>query len=331
MSTQRYVSTSFWDDPWICSLDPSEKLLYLYLMTNPLTNIAGVYEITIRRICFDTGFNNDIVEKILSRFEEAGKAYYHQKTIVIPSWPRHQKSEHREKIKKGIITVLQNLSQDFLEYLDSIDYQFDLDTVNSTIIARTIRKKVSGTTERKVYEKYNYCCAQCRSTDDLHILHKKSVADGGDNSLDNLMILCSDCHKKVHRGESTYVSNYLDTDLDLDIDTEVKPKPEQRPKPKAYGSHVKLTDQSLKRLTDQWPEQTVFDYIQRLNDYCSSKGKRYKDHEATIRIWLNKDKVPKLNSGPPELQSAQPVINIETFGGSHASASRATVDGEIAS
>jgi len=47
MSTQRYISTSFWDDPWITSLDPSEKLLYLYLMTNTSTNISGVYKLSV--------------------------------------------------------------------------------------------------------------------------------------------------------------------------------------------------------------------------------------------------------------------------------------------
>lgn len=26
-SKQRYISTSFWDDPWVQTLDPSEKFL----------------------------------------------------------------------------------------------------------------------------------------------------------------------------------------------------------------------------------------------------------------------------------------------------------------
>ena len=73
MATQRYISTSFWDDEWIQELDPSEKLLYLYLMTNPLTNIAGVYKLSIRRISFDTGFTEDIVKNILERFEKDKK------------------------------------------------------------------------------------------------------------------------------------------------------------------------------------------------------------------------------------------------------------------
>ena len=67
MSTQRYISTSFWDDEWIQTLDPSEKLLYLYFMTNPLTNIAGVYKVTERRVSFDTGFNISTIQHIMSK------------------------------------------------------------------------------------------------------------------------------------------------------------------------------------------------------------------------------------------------------------------------
>ena len=42
---KRYISTTFWDDEWVQSLDFTEKGLYLYLLTNSLTNIAGVYKL----------------------------------------------------------------------------------------------------------------------------------------------------------------------------------------------------------------------------------------------------------------------------------------------
>ena len=72
---QRYIDTCFWDDEFIVGLDPSEKLMYMYLMTNPLTTIAGVYKITLRRICFDTGFNETTVNYILQKFEAAKKVF----------------------------------------------------------------------------------------------------------------------------------------------------------------------------------------------------------------------------------------------------------------
>jgi hypothetical protein len=64
MATHRYIATSFWQDDWIQSLDPSEKYMYLYLMTNPLTTIAGIYKIGNRQISFDTGYNQNTVMTI---------------------------------------------------------------------------------------------------------------------------------------------------------------------------------------------------------------------------------------------------------------------------
>jgi len=129
VSTQRYISTSFWDDAWIQTLDPSEKLFYLYLMTNPLTNIAGVYKITDRRISFDTGFNVETVKIILDSFAKEGKAYRISEYIAIPAWPKHQKWETSEKIKEGIVLALMELGEENLRKLVEMNYRFDLKIV----------------------------------------------------------------------------------------------------------------------------------------------------------------------------------------------------------
>ena len=130
MATQRYVSTSFWDDEWIQSLDPSEKLLYLYLMTNPLTNIAGVYKITDRRISFDTGFNLDTIGHIFSKFEKSRKVYRKGEYVVLPSWPKHQKWEKSEKVKEGIVRILEELEPEIIEFLKQIGYRYPIDTLS---------------------------------------------------------------------------------------------------------------------------------------------------------------------------------------------------------
>ena len=128
MATQRFISTSFWDDEWVQTLDPSEKLLYLYLMTNPLTTIAGVYEITVRRMCFDTGFNTDTIKHILGKFEKSKKAFHHNGYIVIPAWPQHQKAETRPKIKEGIDAIINKLPKEMVEYIISVGYRYDIGT-----------------------------------------------------------------------------------------------------------------------------------------------------------------------------------------------------------
>ena len=125
MSTQRYIDTSFWDDSWIQELDPSEKLLYIYLLTNPLTNIAGIMELTTKRICFDTGFNSDTVGHILKKFENAKKVYQYKSYLIIRNFPKHQQLENY-KIMKGVISILSKLPEDVINFLEEIDYQLDI-------------------------------------------------------------------------------------------------------------------------------------------------------------------------------------------------------------
>jgi len=94
----RSVNTKFWDDPFIENLNPSEKLLFLYLLTNPLSNLLGVYEITIKRICYDTSLTNETVSKGLKRFENEKKAFYFQNYIILPNWLKNQRLNSNMKI-----------------------------------------------------------------------------------------------------------------------------------------------------------------------------------------------------------------------------------------
>lgn len=144
MGRKRYIDTSFWDDTWIQELDPSEKFLYIYLLTNPLTNVAGISELTVKRICFDTGFNADTVKNILHKYEVADKVYTWGDYIILKNAPKHQlivkdneddtnnkpdesyKPKTKENnIYKGIVAILNQLPDELLLYLYFIGYTFE--------------------------------------------------------------------------------------------------------------------------------------------------------------------------------------------------------------
>lgn len=143
MATQRYISTSFWDDEWVMSLSIAEKATYLYLMTNTLTNIAGVYRISMKRIAYDLDVPIEEVKKILERFRVDGKAYHYSEHMIIPSWPKHQKWERRAKIHTGIENVLESLSPEIIGFMVSVGYAYDL-------------KRFPGYTNHKVSIPYPY-------------------------------------------------------------------------------------------------------------------------------------------------------------------------------
>ena len=104
------IKDSFWTDSYIANLDPSEKLLFIYLLTNPLCNIAGIYEIQVKRIAFDTGFDRDMVEKLLSRLVEDGKLLRIDDWLVLVNHAKHQ-SYKNPNVSKGIKRIIEELPE----------------------------------------------------------------------------------------------------------------------------------------------------------------------------------------------------------------------------
>jgi hypothetical protein len=101
MSKQRAVNTKFWSDPWIREeLNPLDRYLFLYFLTNEHTNISGVYELPLTTIAFETGLDKEIIEKtMLKRLRP--KIIYHRSWVVMPNFPKHQNLKS-EDVLKGI-------------------------------------------------------------------------------------------------------------------------------------------------------------------------------------------------------------------------------------
>jgi len=88
--TNRSVNTHFWADNYSAELDPIEKLLFLYLLTNDQTNMLGCYEMRLRQIALDTGIDKDMILKIIDRFKKDQKAEYFEGYVIVYNFPKHQ-------------------------------------------------------------------------------------------------------------------------------------------------------------------------------------------------------------------------------------------------
>jgi len=55
---------------------------------------------------------------------------------------------------------------------------------------------------------------------------------------------------------------------------------------------LEFTDDIEKRLADG--KETVDDYVERVENYCAAKGKRYKDKVAAAANWMKRDGVATL-------------------------------------
>ncbi len=104
MSKQRYINTRFWDDGYVATLDPIEKLLFIYCLTNPLTEISGAYELPLRRVAFDTGIDKEMILKVFARFAEHDKVHYRDGWIFLPNFIKHQSDS--PTVVKGIESSL---------------------------------------------------------------------------------------------------------------------------------------------------------------------------------------------------------------------------------
>ncbi len=90
------MNTKYWNDGFIINLDPIEKLLFIYFLTNQYTNLCGVYECPLKIIAFETGIDKDVVEKIFKRF--AGKIHYITGWVYVRNFLKHQSANDKMKI-----------------------------------------------------------------------------------------------------------------------------------------------------------------------------------------------------------------------------------------
>jgi hypothetical protein len=145
MSKLRSVNTQFWSDPWIEELSPSEKLLYLYFITNEKTNMLGVYELSIKKISFETGLNRDIIEKALKGFETINKVRYTQNYVILLNFAKHQ--NYNTNMKKSAIDVYNALPKELKVNDEIIDREKTLEGFERVLNRLGMVRKIEVETE----------------------------------------------------------------------------------------------------------------------------------------------------------------------------------------
>lgn len=76
MSSYRQIHTHIWKDAWFLGLTPPEKLLFVYLFSNERASICGLYELSMRVICFETGLTPSRAETVMEKFQADRKVFY---------------------------------------------------------------------------------------------------------------------------------------------------------------------------------------------------------------------------------------------------------------
>jgi hypothetical protein len=133
MSKQRIIKDEIWDDDWFYDLDPSEKLVWLFLLTNPRNNIAGVYKLNRRWGATSCGLDKDVFEVILKRFLKDEKISTYKEWLVLMNFHKHQ--SNNPKVEAGVLRILGDLPKEVFNLLpiDSLCIAYRT-LLNSTLL-----------------------------------------------------------------------------------------------------------------------------------------------------------------------------------------------------
>lgn len=90
--TMRSVQDRFWSDGWVRKLNPLDRYLFLYLLTNEHSNWCGVYELELGVMAFESGLDREeLARSMLPRLTP--KVIYFDGWVYVPNWTRHHVSE----------------------------------------------------------------------------------------------------------------------------------------------------------------------------------------------------------------------------------------------
>ena len=134
MADYRQIHTKIWKDGWFLDLCAEDKLLFIYLFSNERANLAGLYDLPVKVIEFETGIPLEQVKSSLERFEKAGKVHCIDDWVWIPNLIRYNaRNIESPKIQihlKSLIAEIPDceLKQAWIEYYNGIvsdEYRID--------------------------------------------------------------------------------------------------------------------------------------------------------------------------------------------------------------
>lgn len=117
MAIYRSVHISFWTDVKVSDdFTPEDKYFMLYCLTNSYTNLCGCYEISIKQMSRDLGYNTETIEKLIDRFSNIHKVIFYNKEnkeLFIKNWYKYNWTKS-SKLDKPLLNEIKNIkTEDF--------------------------------------------------------------------------------------------------------------------------------------------------------------------------------------------------------------------------
>lgn len=156
MAIYRSIQMTFWTDSKVVdNFTPEDRYFYLYLLTNPHTNLCGCYEISNKQMSDETGYTKEVVDRLLDRMEKTHDVIRFSrmtKEVLILNWSKFNWTSS-EKFRKPLEKEIGSIKcPDFKQFLEdtfngedtvSIPYPYRSDTTVTVTVSDTVSKSIS--------------------------------------------------------------------------------------------------------------------------------------------------------------------------------------------
>ena len=124
----RIIKTKFWTDNDIAEFSKDARYLFLYFLTSPHINLCGTFELSDKRIKFDTGLTTKELTLAKNELqEEWGKVIFHEGWVKIVNAEKHNNYQKSPKTQIAAQRELEDVPLEVTKHLE------DIEKVDSTI------------------------------------------------------------------------------------------------------------------------------------------------------------------------------------------------------
>lgn len=152
MALYRTIAISFWTDTKVVDdFTPEDRYFYLYLFTNPHTNLCGCYEISIKQMAGELGYSRDTCERLIERFTSVHNVIRYStetKEMLLINWHTYNWTKS-EKFRKPLLNEIERIKcKCFKDYLvklangEDVRYHIDTTCIDTSV---TVTDTVSDT------------------------------------------------------------------------------------------------------------------------------------------------------------------------------------------
>ena len=140
------VKPIMWRKPGFRQFSANARYVFVYLLTNPSSNLAGLFQCSLDTICFDTGLVKASAKKAMAELTDAGKVMFDDKQgiVFITNWLRHNPI-HNERLEVGYMAQIKTFEFHHFHELAVSCLSGDFPDSVSDTLSDTLPDRVSHT------------------------------------------------------------------------------------------------------------------------------------------------------------------------------------------